>query len=77
MHISFGMPLTSAEQEPHLPALQFQRQARSVACVALNVMNRVEHDHAFGNFGGVIAKFAALGVTSPDFENGCFHSLKG
>src|SRR6185436_17211491 len=25
MHIKRGMPLTSAEQEPHLPALQFQR----------------------------------------------------
>ena len=34
MHMSFGMPLTSAEHEPHLPALQFQRQARSFACVA-------------------------------------------
>jgi hypothetical protein len=34
MHMSFGMPLTSAEQEPHLPALQFQRQARSFACFA-------------------------------------------
>src|SRR5271170_598298 len=34
MHISFGMPLISAEQEPHLPALQFQRHARSFACVA-------------------------------------------
>ena len=34
MHISLGMPLTSAEQEPHLPALQFQRQARSFACFA-------------------------------------------
>src|SRR5580765_222878 len=34
MHISRGIPLTSAEQEPHLPALQFQRQARSLACSA-------------------------------------------
>ena len=34
MHISFGMPLTSAEHEPHLPALQFQRQARSLAFAA-------------------------------------------
>src|SRR5205823_7675683 len=34
MHISLGMPFTSAEQEPHLPALQFQRQARSFACFA-------------------------------------------
>src|SRR5438874_13410709 len=31
MHINRGKPLISAEQEPHLPALQFQRQARSLA----------------------------------------------
>src|SRR5687767_7841941 len=31
MHISLGMPLISAEHEPHLPALQFQRTARSLA----------------------------------------------
>src|SRR5271156_3735780 len=34
MHIRRGTPLISDEQEPHLPALQFQRQARSFACVA-------------------------------------------
>src|SRR5579872_7514802 len=34
MHISFGMPLISAEHDPHLPALQFQRTARSLACSA-------------------------------------------
>ncbi len=34
MHMSFGMPFTSAEHEPHLPALQFQRTARSLACSA-------------------------------------------
>ncbi len=34
MHMRRGRPLTSAEQEPHLPALQFQRTARSGACVA-------------------------------------------
>src|SRR5271156_6445778 len=34
IHMSFGMPLISAEHEPHLPALQFQRHARSFACVA-------------------------------------------
>src|ERR1700680_1786022 len=33
MHMSLGMPFTSAEHEPHLPALQFHRQARSFACV--------------------------------------------
>ena len=34
MHISDGRPLISAEHEPHLPALQFHRQARSGASVA-------------------------------------------
>src|SRR2546427_1119056 len=34
MHISLGRPLTSAEHEPHFPALQFQRTARSGACSA-------------------------------------------
>ena len=34
MHISRGLPLISAEHDPHLPALQFQRTARSVACSA-------------------------------------------
>jgi hypothetical protein len=31
MHIRRGLPLISAEHEPHLPALQFQRTARSEA----------------------------------------------
>ena len=34
MHISRGLPSISALHEPHLPALQFQRHARSGACVA-------------------------------------------
>src|SRR5215207_173012 len=34
MHPSRGLPLISIEQEPHLPALQFQRTARSPAWVA-------------------------------------------
>ena len=31
MHMSRGFPLISALHEPHLPALQFHRQARSPA----------------------------------------------
>ncbi len=34
MHSSRGLPLISAEQDPHLPALQFQRIARSPVWVA-------------------------------------------
>ena len=31
MHMSLGLPFTSAEHEPHFPALQFHRTARSFA----------------------------------------------
>ena len=34
IHASRGFPSTSAPHEPHLPALQFQRQTRSGACIA-------------------------------------------
>ena len=34
MHIRRGLPFTSAEHDPHFPALQFQRTARSFACSA-------------------------------------------
>ena len=34
MHIRLGLPLISAEHEPHFPALQFQRHAKSGACSA-------------------------------------------
>ena len=34
MHMRAGRPLISAEHDPHLPALQFHRQARSGAVVA-------------------------------------------
>jgi hypothetical protein len=34
IQLSRGFPLISIEQDPHLPALQFQRQARSGSCVA-------------------------------------------
>src|ERR1700759_4139686 len=34
MHIRRGLPLISAEQDPHFPALQFQRTAKSGAYLA-------------------------------------------
>src|SRR3979409_675915 len=34
MHIKRGFPLISAEHDPHFPALQFQRTARSLTCSA-------------------------------------------
>jgi len=39
--MSLGMPLISAEHEPHLPALQFHRSARSGACLSLDAVHGV------------------------------------
>ena len=66
MHISRGWPLTSAEHDPHFPALQFHRTARSLACCRLNLMDRVEHDHAFRYRRRVVFKPPALSVAAPD-----------
>ena len=51
-----------------IPAARQVRRLRT-----LNIMNRVEHDHALGNFRGVIPKRAASRIPAPDFENSCFH----
>ncbi len=54
------MPLISAEQEPHLPALQFQRHGEVVGLRGLDFMDDVEHDHAFRNLRGVIHELSAV-----------------
>ena len=66
MHMSRGFPFTSAEHEPHFPALQFHRTARSFGLLRLDLVHRVEHHHAFGHLGRVVAEFAALRVAAPD-----------
>jgi hypothetical protein len=40
------------------------------------VIDRIEHDHSLGNTRGVIAKLATSRIPAPDFENGCFQSVK-
>ena len=69
--MSFGMPLISAEQEPHLPALQFQRHGEIVRLLRLNLMNGIEHDHAFAKrFVVVVLELAAPRVAAPDLKVG-------
>jgi hypothetical protein len=41
----------------------------------LDVMDRVEHDHAFGNAGGVVAELAPVRIATPDAENGRAHFI--
>ena len=48
-----------AEQEPHLPALQFQRHRQVVGLRRLDLMDGVEDDHAGRDRRGVIDEFAA------------------
>jgi len=53
-----------------LPRLAVPSTGKIRRLRALNVMYRVEHDHAFGDLGLIITKLAALGVAAPDFECG-------
>ena len=66
MHMRRGRPLISAEHEPHLPALQFQRQARSWAWLGLDAVDDVEHDLALDGGHDVVDELTALVVTAPD-----------
>src|SRR4029077_4715686 len=66
MHISFGIPVTSAGTEPHCPPFHFAGTRTALPCLtvpsarkirrlrALDVMHGIEHDHAFGYLGCVI-----------------------
>ena len=74
MHMSLGMPLISAEHEPHLPALQFHRHARSGRLRGLNLVDGVEDDHALADFGGVVLELAARFVAAPDAEGRLCHA---
>ena len=65
MHISRGRPLISALHEPHLPALQFQRTARSPAWVAWRrwMTSRTTSPSSTPR---VVAQLAAACVAAPD-----------
>ena len=65
MHISLGWPLISALHDPHLPALQFQRTARSPAWVACQPVHHVQHDLALLDRDGVVDQSAACRVAAP------------
>ena len=64
MHMSRGLPLISALHEPHLPALQFHRQARSRRLGGLDAVDDVEHHHALVGLDLVVAEVAAAGLAA-------------
>ena len=66
MHISRGLPLTSALHEPHRPALQFQRTARSGAWVAWMRWMTSSTTMPSADRHLVLLEGAALGVAAPD-----------
>ena len=68
MHISRGRPLTSALQEPHLPALQFHRTARSGRLRRLQPVDDVEDDLALVDLDGEVLEVAVAVVAAPDPE---------
>ena len=68
MHISFGLPLISAEHDPHLPALQFQRTGEVVRLRRLDLVHGVEHDHALDDVLLVLDERALPLLAAPDLE---------
>ena len=68
MHINAGLPLISAEQEPHLPALQFHAHCEVVGLVGLHPVDCVEDHHPLGDRRDVVLELAARRVTAPDVQ---------
>ncbi len=64
MHMSRGLPLTSALHDPHLPALQFQRHGQVRRLGRLDLVDGVEDDHAFLGLDLVVLEAAARGVAA-------------
>jgi hypothetical protein len=72
MHISFGLPLISAEQEPHF-AVPAARQI--VRLIGLDAMDGVQHDHPFGHLGRVVPERRLRRVPAPDAKRGRCHEI--
>ena len=68
MHISRGRPLTSALHEPHLPALQFQRTARSGVWVACSRWMTSRTTSPSLTSTREVLEVAVGGVAAPDPE---------
>ena len=69
MHISFGMPLISAEHEPHLPALQFQRHGEVVGLRRPGSRaRRRARPCPRRRLGRVVANSPVAVVAAPDLE---------
>jgi hypothetical protein len=43
---------------------------------SLDVVNGIKHNHAFGNFRGVITEFTTGRIAAENFENCSFQSVK-
>ena len=69
MHISFGMPLISAEHEPHLPALQFHRTREIGRLLSLDAVHGIQDHHALLHRRDVILEAAAGRVSAPDSKH--------
>jgi len=74
--MSLGMPLTSAEQEPHFAGLAVPA-AREVVCLGrLDFMHDIKHHQTFGDFRFVIHELTAVRIAAPYSEsNGLVHFI--
>ena len=69
MHMSFGMPLISAEHDPHLPAFAVPANGEIARLLRLDLMNGIEHDHPVRYRGRIILKSTGLPIAAPDLKS--------
>ena len=73
MHMSFGHAVYFGRTGAAFPRLTIPSTRQVIRLRSLNLINGVEHNHAFGNFGLVLLETAATRVAAPDFES-CGHN---
>ena len=68
----FWHPIDFRRAGAALASLAIPAAGKVLACVALNMMNRVEYNHSLGNLGRVITKFAACSSRSQRSDSEMF-----
>jgi hypothetical protein len=59
-----------------LAGLAIPAASQVVRVPGLDLVERIEDDHAFANLGRVIDEFAGFFIAAPDFERNLFHGRR-
>src|SRR5205823_9978282 len=59
-----------------LAGLAIPATGQIIGLFGLDLVKRIEHDHAFADFGSVVAELALVCIAAPDFESSGVHVQK-